>query len=116
MALFGDHLKEIREEKGLTQSDLANLVEVHVVQLSKYERNLASPSVDVVKRIAEALQITTDQLIYGDAKQKAKDKIQDHELLNLFSKVQTLKKDDVHCIKSLITAYVLKTDLQKQLA
>jgi hypothetical protein len=52
----------------------------------------------------------------SDAKQKAKDKIQDHELLNLFSKVQTLKKDDVHCIKSLIAAYVLKTDLQKQLA
>jgi transcriptional regulator with XRE-family HTH domain len=116
MGLFGDNLKEIREEKGFTQSDLANLVEVHVVQLSKYERNLASPSVDVVKRIAEALNITTDQLIYGDAKQKAKDKIQDHELLNLFTRVQSLKKDDVHCIKSLINAYVLKTDLQKQLA
>jgi transcriptional regulator with XRE-family HTH domain len=116
MGLFGDHLKEVREEKSLTQSDLANLVEIHVVQLSKYERNLASPSVEVVKRIAEALNITTDQLIYGDAKQKAKDKIQDHELLQLFSKVQALKKDDVHCIKSLITAYVLKTDLQKQLA
>lgn len=116
MGLFGDNLKEIREEKGFTQSDLANLVEIHVVQLSKYERNLASPSVEVVKRIAEALHITTDQLIYGDAKQKAKDKLQDHELLNLFDKVQALKKDDVHCIKSLISAYVLKTDLQKQLA
>jgi hypothetical protein len=54
-------------------------------------------------------------LIFGDAKQKAKDKIQDHELLNLFARAQTLKKDDLQCIKSLLNAYILKTDLQKQL-
>jgi len=116
MSLFGDNLKSIRETKGFTQNELAEAVSIHVVQLSKYERNLASPSVEVVKRISEALEVTADELIYGDAKQSAKTKLKDYELLNLFDKVQTLKKDDVHCIKSLISAYVLKTDLQKQLA
>lgn len=116
MTLFGDNLKQLRELKQLTQNELADLIGIHATHLSKYERNLASPSVEVVKKLTEALDVTADQLIYGDAKQKAKDKLQDHELLNLFARVQTLKKDEIHCIKSLINAYVLKTDLQKQLA
>lgn len=116
MTLFGDNLKQLREQKQMTQNELAEAIGMHATHLSKYERNLASPSVEVVKKLTEALDVTADQLIYGDAKQKAKDKIQDHELLNLFARVQTLKKDDVHCIKSLLNAYILKTDLQKQLA
>ena len=34
----------------------------------------------------------------------------------MFTKVQSLDKQDVVCIKSMLNAYILKTDLQKQLA
>lgn len=115
MTLFGDNLKQLREQRGLTQNDLAEAIGMHATHLSKYERNLASPSVEVVKKLSEALDVSADLLIYGDAKQKAKDKIQDHELLNLFAKAQGLKKEDLLCVKNLLTAYILKTDLQKQL-
>ena len=116
MAIFGDNLKDIRTKKNISQGELAEMIGVHATHISRYERNLTSPSVDVMKKIAEALNVTADQLIYGDAQQKAKDKIQDNELLNMFTRVQTLQKDDVHCVKSMLNAYILKTDLQQKFA
>ncbi len=116
MASFGDNLKSIRIEKNISQNELAEMINMHATHISRYERNLTSPSVDVMKKIAEALGVTADQLIYGNAQQKAKDKIQDSELLTMFTKIQTLHKDDVHCVKSLLNAYILKTDLQLKFA
>ena len=37
-------------------------------------------------------------------------------LLSMFTKVQTLDKQDVICIKNMLNVYILKTDLQKKLA
>jgi hypothetical protein len=37
------------------------------------------------------------------------------ELLTMFNKVQTLDPKDITVIKSLLNAYILKTDLQKNL-
>ena len=116
MTSFGDNLKRIRAEKNISQGELAELINMHPTHVSRYERNLTSPTVEVVKKIADALKVSADELIYGNTQQKAKDKIQDNELLSMFARVQTLKQDDIGCIKSLINAYILKTDLQQKLA
>lgn len=116
MTSFGDNLKKIRTAKNVSQGELAELISMHPSHISRYERNLTNPTVDVVKRIADALKVSADELIYGDTQQKAKDKIQDNELLGMFARVQSLKQDDIGCIKSLISAYILKTDLQQKLA
>ena len=70
---------------------------------------------EVIKKIAEALSVSTDALIYGSSDQQAKNKIKDTELLTMFNKVQSLEDKDISAIKSLISAYILKTDLQKNL-
>jgi type IV secretory pathway TrbF-like protein len=57
--------------------------------------------------------VYADELIYGDTQQKAKDKIQVNELLSMFTRVKTLKQDNIICIKSMLNAYILKTDLSK---
>lgn len=116
MTSFGDNLKRIRTEKNVSQGELAELISMHPTHISRYERKLTSPTVEVVKKIADALKVSADELIYGDTQQKAKDKIQDNELLTMFARVQTLKKDDVVCIKNMLNAYILKTDLQQKLA
>ena len=115
MTSFGDNLKRVRTEKSISQGELAELISMHPTHISRYERNLTSPTVEVVKKIADALKVSADELIYGDTRQKAKDKIQDNELLSMFSRVQTLKQDDVFCIKNMLNAYILKTDLQQKL-
>ncbi len=112
---FGDNLKRIRSVKDISQGDLANMIGMHATHISRYERNISLPSIEVLKKMAEKLNVTTDELLYGTQDDKVKDKLQDNELLIMFSKVQDLRKDDLHCIKNLLNAYILKTDLQQKL-
>jgi transcriptional regulator with XRE-family HTH domain len=114
MPSFGDNLKQIRTEKSLSQSELADLIKMHSTHISRYERNQANPTVDVVRKIAEALSVSADRLIYGDTDQMVNDNIQDRDLVRMFSKVQHLASDEVSCIKSLLDAYLMKSELKSQ--
>ena len=111
---FGDHLKELRNQKGLSQEELAEKVTMHKTHISRYERNLAKPTVEVIKNLCNALDVSADQLVFGDQQRMAEQRIQDGELLKLFKKVQDLDSRDVEVIKSLMEAYILKTELQQK--
>jgi transcriptional regulator with XRE-family HTH domain len=113
---FGDNLKRIRTDKNISQQELADIIGVHYTHVSRYERNLAQPSIEVVKKIAEALDVSIDTLIYGQQDEKAKNNLKDADLLNLFTKVQLLDKQDLNAVKSMLKAYVFQKDTQARLA
>lgn len=60
-------LREIRIEKGLSQSELARRSRVHRVSICRYEAGVKKPSVDTVVRLADALGVTTDELLRDSA-------------------------------------------------
>ncbi len=55
--VVGEKIKAIRMEKGITAKDLAEKSDVTPGYISQIERNLISPSLSVLMRIAEALSI-----------------------------------------------------------
>jgi transcriptional regulator with XRE-family HTH domain len=116
MTNFGDNLKNARTKKGISQGQLAELMGIHPAHISRYERNQTVPSIDVVKKFADILEVSTDMLVYGTDDEKAQGKIKDSELLSMFTKAQTLDEEDRKCVKSLIRAYLFQRDMQKQLA
>lgn len=63
---FGEHLAELRRERHLTQSELAERVGVHPSQLHRYEAGQAEPTLGVVARLAVALQVSSDSLVFAD--------------------------------------------------
>ena len=60
---FGKKLREQREAKGMSQSKLAKAVGVHQSIIGRYEREEAKPTIDVVKRLAHALDTTVGYLL-----------------------------------------------------
>jgi ribosome-binding protein aMBF1 (putative translation factor) len=52
MDSFGKKLRECREAKGLSQSELARQLDTHHSIIGKYERDELKPSIEVVKKIA----------------------------------------------------------------
>jgi transcriptional regulator with XRE-family HTH domain len=60
---FGPRLARIRRERGITQVELAEAIGSIQVVISNYERGKARPYADTVARIAEALGVTTDELL-----------------------------------------------------
>lgn len=64
---LGENLKNIRIERGFTQEQLANAVDVNRVNLAKYESGTKVPSVAVLIEIANTLECSIDGLLdrYG---------------------------------------------------
>lgn len=63
MMEFGEKLKRLRKEKGLTQEQLATLIGVKNSVISFYEVGDRMPSPEVVKKLAVALHISSDYLL-----------------------------------------------------
>lgn len=55
-------VKEIRKERGLTQADLAEKVEMSRKYLSMIEGQKVNPSIDIALKIADALNVSIDKL------------------------------------------------------
>jgi len=61
--IFGQILKKLRTEKGLSQEDFAANVGLHRTYISQLERGLKSPSLGVMAKISSELGITLVQLM-----------------------------------------------------
>ena len=57
------NLRDIRKRKGYSQEKLSELSHVHRVSISLYESGKKKPSVDSLKRLAVALDVSTDELL-----------------------------------------------------
>lgn len=55
-----------RRGRSLTQQELCDRADIHVTQLRRYEAGSSEPSLQVLRRLAMALSITTDELLFND--------------------------------------------------
>ena len=69
----GKIIADLREQRGWSQSDLADSSEVSRVMIGKYERGEAIPSVEAAKKIADAFEVSLDYLV-GEGLNAAFDK------------------------------------------
>lgn len=63
---LGERIKEARKSKGLTQEELAFVTDISISAITKYETNLREAKVEMIVKIADALKIPIESLIYED--------------------------------------------------
>lgn len=61
---FSERLAALRKERGLTQKALAEQVRVHITQIQRYENGSIQPTLDVLRRLAIALSVSADLLVF----------------------------------------------------
>ena len=77
---FAQRLKKARTDRGLSQTDLANMVGIHYTQEGRYEKKGAQPSADVLAKPANALGVSSDYLTNGTPDDLAESSLADKEL------------------------------------
>ena len=60
--MFGKHLKKMREDKGMSQEELANTAEVSLPQITRIERGVINPTICTIKSLAKGLEVSTAEL------------------------------------------------------
>ena len=99
MSDFGKKLREQREHKGLSQSKLAQAVGLHHSIIGRYEREEAKPTIDVVVRMAKALDTTVSYLL-GESEDAQLFK--NPEMLKRFTDISSFpQKDQEHILYAL---------------
>jgi len=61
--ILGQRLRQLREERGLLQKDIANKFGITDSAIGHYERGDRTPDADTLSRFAEFFQVTTDYLL-----------------------------------------------------
>ena len=57
------NIKQLREQHGMTQEELANRLGVKYPAVSKWERGMAYPSMNTVIKMAELFQVSMDVVL-----------------------------------------------------
>lgn len=107
---FPDRFIQLRKEHKLTQTQMADKVGMHITQVKRYEAGQAQPSLEVLKKIALAFNVTTDWLIFEEGERELPD-----TLMMKFEAVSQMSNEDQRTIQSLIDGMILKHQA-KQLA
>lgn len=60
---FGERLKQLRKDAGLTQDSIAEKLGVHNQTVSKWERGLLQPDISLLGNLADALGVSMEKLL-----------------------------------------------------
>ena len=77
---IGEIISSLRKEKGMTQTDLAEKMNVTDKAVSKWERNLSCPDINSIPKLAEVIGTTVEELLNAQTK-KEDNKI--NEIINI---------------------------------
>lgn len=115
MAVFGEILKRLRQEKSLSQQELANLIGVHVRQVSKYEMGTSMPTLDRIRRMAETLEVSADELVFGAAKRRAATNTIKNPVLaeRLRTLEQMVSRDELRSVIEVLDAFIAKKQIDQ---
>jgi transcriptional regulator with XRE-family HTH domain len=65
--LFGQRMAALRQQRGLTQVQLAARMETTQKMIDYYERRSPNPTLDVMQKIAAALEVSVTELLGEEA-------------------------------------------------
>ncbi len=112
---FAGRLKAIREKRCVSQHELADMVGIHLSQLSRLERGASLPSAETVLALARALHTTADALLRGDRNGEERLEIENVRLYERFRMLLGMKHDDQETVIRVIDAVIAKRKMEEVL-
>ena len=106
---------QLRKERNLTQKELASIVGVHFSHMSRYERGISLPSIDVVKKLAQMFHVSADYLLFDEGQATVHAHIADQELLQQFERISRMSEREKTAVKTILEAVILKHHLEAML-
>lgn len=105
---FPERMAALRKDKSLTQQALADRVGVHLTQIQRYESGAVQPTLDVIRRLAIALSVSADLLVFDKDERGP-----DEDLRLQFEAISRMSKDEKKIIKALLDGMILKHEAQR---
>jgi transcriptional regulator with XRE-family HTH domain len=105
---FGERLRQIRREKGMTQAQLSEISGISRRMLVHYESVVKMPPVEKVKNIARALGVSSDELLGmpTPTKDQKNNEKASYRIMKRVRLIEKLPKRDQDMILNLINTLI----------
>lgn len=105
---FPKKLAALRKSKGLTQQALGEEIGSSKIQIHRYETGASQPTLDVIKKLAVVLGVSTDELIF-DAEERGPD----DELRLQFEALSRFSPEEKRIARELLDSLILKHEARR---
>ena len=109
---LGENIAKKRKDLGWTQKEFADKVGIHKAHVTRIENDRLKPNPNTLGRIAQALQVTTDEL-FGISTAEHLTGIRDPKMLLAFQAAQELDEEDKTMVLKIIQAFLTKQKMQQ---
>ena len=101
--MFASRLIQFRKAQNCTQQGLADAAQIHVNQIKRYEAGTAQPTLEALVRLAKALHLSLDMLVFDEAERSPSD-----DLALQFEAVSHMPDEERRIIKALLDGMIIK--------
>ncbi len=105
---FSQRLAPTRKARGLTQDALAEAAGINVSQVRRYEGGTSQPSLEVLRKLAVALSVSADELLFDQHERGPED-----DLRLQFEAMARLDPEEKRLIKELIEGILIKHESKR---
>lgn len=105
---LGQNIKKIREDKNLTQQQIAELIHMHRSNYSKIETGQREISVDALNKIAKYFGMTIDQIVNFDGAIPQKITVEDKTLMEQVKMIQELEPEEKNMVFKMVDTFLTK--------
>ncbi|EFC4679005.1 helix-turn-helix transcriptional regulator [Escherichia coli] len=100
---LSERLITLRRERNLSQQAMADAIGIHANSWKKYETGQAQPSIDVLKKIATSLHVSTDFLLFDEHERVPTD-----ELSLQFEAISQLPEEEQSVVREVLESLIIK--------
>lgn len=116
MEAFADRLRKLREDRGLTQARLAELLDTSPRVTNRWETGAALPRLDTLVQLADLLEVSLDELVGRTEPHEPDLKIRNPKLHQLYREIDRLSDEDQKALVILLDSLVKRSQVGKVLA
>jgi len=108
---FGKRLASLRKKRSFTQAVLAERVGCHVTMIRRYESDETQPTLDVIRKLAIALSVSADTLVFGEDERGP-----DEDLRLQFEALSAMSPEEKLVAKAVLEAIIVKNQVTGAIA
>jgi transcriptional regulator with XRE-family HTH domain len=105
---FPERLTAIRKERKLGFPELAKMIDIHPTQLRRYEKGESQPTLEVLRKLAIALNVPGDMLLFDEDERKPPE-----DFLMQFEALAQLNPEDKKAVRALIDGMLIRHQAKK---
>lgn len=89
-------IRKLRNERGLTQEELGNILNVKKAAISKYELGRAQPSPDILKKLSEVFSVSIDYILNNESSASTSKPKQPKDLVKFLNQAEVMFDGDIY--------------------